>query len=372
MKHSIKASLLASAVAFASFGSNAAVELYNKDGMTFSADGLVNVFYTNTEVEAADGTSTDQSRVKMGFLPNVIGFNFSKQVGDVKVETRQSFWVTINDSDLVRRGQDAGTSSLIDVRQFYGKVSGDWGSILLGKDFGLFNRSNILGDELLLGYGHTLFGLQDGGNVSFGNISTGYTYPFPKSQITYTTPSSNGLVASIGIMDPNKAEAGSEEDMPRVEFEVKYTGESVSAWINGMTQESEGPNIDADSQGLGYGVNFKTNGFSFTASGYSSEGVGNTVGLDQSVSPDTMEQDGYLVQASYTSGANRFVISNGESTYKNTTADTEGDISNTTVAIFHTLSSGVILVGEYTKSEDDVVLAGNENTGFAIGAVVTF
>ena len=208
MKHSIKASLLASAVAFASFGSNAAVELYNKDGMTFSADGLVNVFYTNTEVEAADGTSTDQSRVKMGFLPNVIGFNFSKQVGDVKVETRQSFWVTINDSDLVRRGQDAGTSSLIDVRQFYGKVSGDWGSILLGKDFGLFNRSNILGDELLQLWS-TLFGLQDGGNVSFGNISRLYL-PVPKSQIT-ATPSSNGLVASIGIMDPNKAEAGSKK-----------------------------------------------------------------------------------------------------------------------------------------------------------------
>ena len=49
----------------------------------------------------------------MGFLPNVIGFNFSKQVGDVKVETRQSFWVTINDSDLVRRKPDAGTSSLV-------------------------------------------------------------------------------------------------------------------------------------------------------------------------------------------------------------------------------------------------------------------
>ena len=49
-----------------------------------------------------------------------------------------------------------------------------------------------------------------------------------------------------------------------------------------------------------------------------------------------MEQDSYLVQASYTSGANRFVISNGESLYKNTTADTEGDISNTTVSTFST------------------------------------
>ena len=371
MKH-LKTSLVATAVALASFGSNAAIELYNKEGMTFSADGLVNVFYTNTTVEDASGNETDQSRVKMGFLPNIIGFNFSKQVGDVKVETRQSFWVSINDSDLNRRGEDLGTASLIDVRQFYAKVSGDWGSVLLGKDFGLFNRSNILGDELLLGYGHSLFGLQDGGNVSFGNISSGYTYPFPKSQITYTTPERNALVASIGIMDPNKAEAGSEEDMPRIEFEAKYTGESVSAWVNGMTQTSEGPNVDADSQGLGYGVNFKSNGFSFTASGYTSEGVADVVGLDQAVTADSFEQDGYLVQASYTAGSNRFVISNGESTYKNTTANTEGDITNTTVALFHTLGSGVILVAEYTKSEDDAVLVGNENNGVAIGAVVTF
>lgn len=365
-------SLIAGAIALSAINANAAVTLYQDDDMSFSADGLINVFYTNTTVEDAAGNETDQSRVKMGFLPNVIGFNFAKQVGDVKVETRQSFWVSINDTDLNRRGEDLGTASLIDVRQFYAKVSGDWGSILLGKDFGLFNRSNILGDELLLGYGHTLFGLQDGGNVSFGNISTGYTYPFPKSQITYTTPSKGGFSASFGIMDPNKAEAGSNEDMPRFEFEAKFAADSVNAWVNGMSQSSTTAAGDADSTGFGYGANFKKGGFSLTASGYSAEGVGNTVGLDQAVSMDNMENEGYLLQASYTSGANRFVVSTGETTYKNTTAGTEGDVSNTTVAIFRTLSSGVILVGEFTQSEDNWVLAGNENTGIALGAVVTF
>ena len=84
----------------------------------------------------------------MGFLPNYIGFNFGKKVDDLTLTGRSSFWVTINDSE-----QD-GTDTAIDVRQFYGNVAGDWGEVLIGKDFGLFSRSNIFLDELLAGFGN--------------------------------------------------------------------------------------------------------------------------------------------------------------------------------------------------------------------------
>ncbi|MBT4884201.1 MAG: porin, partial [Glaciecola sp.] len=220
MKHTFTKSLLATAILASSFATQAAVEIYNKDGTTFSADGLINIFYVNSNIEATDAlgavSERDQSRVKMGFLPNNIGFGYGKQLDDMKIEVRSSFWVSVNDTDLNRGATALGTNSLIDVRQFYAVLSGDWGSVTLGKDFGLFNRTNILGDELLLGYGQTsdTFGLVDGGNVSFGNISTGYVYPFPKAQITYRSKDMNGFNFAVGIMDPNKAAADSSEDTP--------------------------------------------------------------------------------------------------------------------------------------------------------------
>lgn len=371
--NNLKKSAIASALLLSMTNAQAAVELYNKDDMAFSADGFLNVFYSNVNVEPAGGEDYNQSRVKMGFLPNYIGFNFSKDMGETKIETRQSFWVSINDSDTTRTNDaaDLGTDSLIDIRQFYAKVSGDWGSVLLGKDFGLFNRTNIFADELLLGYGHSLFGLENGGNVSFGNIGTGYAYPMPKAQITYTTPDMNGFMLSVGVMDPNRVDATSYNETPRLEFEAVYSGENFKVWANGMSNQSENMEGTNDSTGIGYGANFALGGFSLTASGYSAEGVGTVAGLDQIVVPEANESEGYLVQASFTQDKNRFVLSYGETENTDTATDRTGDITSTTLSYFRTLESGVIMVFDYTDSEDEW-LAPRETSGFAVGAVVTF
>jgi len=366
------------------FNASAAVELYNNDGMTFTADGLINIFYSSSDTDMTDAagveTNSKQSRVRTGFLPSYIGLNSSNQVGDYKVATRSSFWVTLSDTDANRGATAAGTQTGIDVRQFYATVSGDFGEVLLGKDFGLFNRSNIFGDELLLGYGQTsnTWGLVDGGNVSFGNIATGYTYAFPKAQITYRTPDMSGFKLAVGIMDPNKVSASSDEDMPRFEAELTYNTTfddgSLKGWVNGMSQSSEDAGVDQDQSGVGYGVNVKVAGFSLTASGFSAEGVGHVVGLDQFVTADTTETDGYLVQASYTMGDNRFVVSYGQSTVDDSTVETES--SNTNVSYFRTVIPGVTLVAELNKTEIDnnnaADLTAEENNVFSIGAVVTF
>ena len=78
----------------------AEIMLYDKDQTTFSTDGYINAFYVNSDVDRA-GEQFDrrQARVKMGFLPNYLGFNMGKQVDDLKLGARASFWVTINDSE---------------------------------------------------------------------------------------------------------------------------------------------------------------------------------------------------------------------------------------------------------------------------------
>lgn len=385
MNNVIKYGFISAAIAWAT-SANAKIEVYEKDGLSFSTDGLVNAFYSNSSIEHTDATGAqsdrDQSRVRMGFLPNNVGFNFANQMSDMKIEMRSSFWVSINDTDNNRDASpaDLGTGSLIDVRQFYATISADWGEVLIGKDFGLFNRSNILNDELLLGFGQTsdFFGLVDGGNVSFGNISTGYTYPFPKAQITYRSPEFSGFKIALGLMDPNKVAADSSEDLPRFEAELTFNstfeGGAFKGWLSGVSQSSEVDGEAQDQSGVGYGANIKFAGFGFTASGFSTKGLGHVAGLDQIVGAQTIETDGMLIQASYTIDAHRFVLTHGQTEVENTNSILDAKHKNTGIAYFNTIRSGLTAVFEYNHTQADVAdsLVKEDNDTLSIGAVVIF
>ena len=188
----------------------AEIMLYDKDQTTFSTDGYINAFYVNSDVDR-EGEQYDrrQSRVKMGFLPNYLGFNMGKQVDDLKLGARASFWVTINDSET------NGTDTAIDVRQFYGTVANpEWGEVLIGKDFGLFARSNILLDELLAGYGQVsdTLGLVDGGGVSFGNIGSGEGEPDAGVEVLTRADVRDGPGDADGNHEQEKEDEGEPAD----------------------------------------------------------------------------------------------------------------------------------------------------------------
>lgn len=377
----LKQSALALAIGVAlSAQGHAAINLYEDDTTSFSSDGYINAFYVNSDTDQP-GESADrrQSRVKMGFLPNYIGFNVAKDMGDLQLGARSSFWVTINDSET------AGTSTGIDVRQFYGTVGSDWGEVLIGKDFGLFARSNIFLDEILMGYGQAsdALGLMNGQGVSFGNIGTGYPYPFPSAQITYRSPDMGGLKIAAGILDPNGTAPNGAgvayEEAPRFESEITYAmdldGVSVTAWVNGQYQNSEStdPAVDeVTSTGVGYGAKVGFAGLSLTASGYTAEGV-NPLFTNNLLGLVTSEQDseGYLLQGSYTFGGNRLALSYGES--EDDILDQERD--TTTVALFHDVNSNLKLVAEYNLLNIDAKTTGadvEETDTIALGAVLTW
>jgi hypothetical protein len=83
-------------VMFTAVTAQAAVTLLDKEGMSFTTDAFFNTFYVYSSSDNdITGVDRDQSRVKMGFLPNYIGFNFSKQLDNMKVGGRSSFWVTL-------------------------------------------------------------------------------------------------------------------------------------------------------------------------------------------------------------------------------------------------------------------------------------
>ncbi|MWV13657.1 porin [Pseudomonas sp. R-28-1W-6] len=371
----------------------AEIMLYDKDDTTFATDGYINAFYVNSDVDREDDVfDRRQSRVKMGFLPNWIGFNFGKQVDDLKLGGRSSFWVTIND------GEQNGTDTAIDVRQFYGTVANpEWGEVLIGKDFGLFSRSNIFLDELLAGFGNVsdTLGLVDGGGVSFGNIGTGYPYPFPTSQITYRNNGlAEGLRVAVGIMDPidsnqidqdtsNGLDDKAYQENPRFESEVSYQfdvgGAQIYSWINGGYQTSDNTNDEIDSvtsQGVGYGVQAKIGGLSLTGSGFQAEGINpfftNNAG---EATLREIDSDGYLLQGSYTSGKNRFALSYGKTEDDGNGLGTAADYETRGVAYFRTINDNLKLVAEYNQYEIDAEQGsglGEDTDTFAVGAVLSW
>ncbi|MCS4260028.1 porin-like protein [Pseudomonas protegens] len=365
----------------------AEIMLYDKDQTTFSTDGYINAFYVNSKVDrAGDQYDRRQARVKMGFLPNYLGFNMGKQVDDLKLGARASFWVTINDSET------NGTDTAIDVRQFYGTVANpEWGEVLIGKDFGLFARSNILLDEMLAGYGQVSdsLGLVDGGGVSFGNIGSGYPYPFPSSQITYRSPMMDGLRVAVGILDPvdtndSSALGKAYQKNPRTESEVTYQfdlgGAKFYSWLNGSYQTSDNtdPNVQSvTSKGLGYGLQAKMGGLSLTGSGFQAKGINpfftNNAG---EATLRNVDSKGYLLQGSYKLGKNRLALSYGKTKDDgNGVVGSGADYQTRGVALFHDINDNLKLVAEYNQFEIDGhhTTAQNENTDtFAVGAVLTW
>jgi predicted porin len=350
-----KAKLLAAAVAMGmSVQASAAIELYNQDGTTFSADGHFNAFYVSTD----DDTAGDENRVRMGFLPNWIGFNVSKEIDGLKVGGRSSLWVTIND------GSSNVTDTAIDVRQFYGTVDGEFGQVLFGKDFGLYARSNIFSDELLLGTGLPTI---NSGGVTFGNISVGYPYATPKAQITYRSPTANGFQLAIGVLDSAEdsaaaASAASEEARFEGEltFATDFDGGKFNAWVGAATGEST---VDGGSvEGIAYGARIAMAGFQFTASAFDQEGISSVL-ADATVASN-VDSDGYLLQASYSANGHRIVLSHGE-TEVNGADSQEMD----SIAYFYDVNSNLKLIAEYDMAETG---AGNETDQFAIGAALSW
>tara|TARA_Y100000782_G_scaffold21701_1_gene23616 strand:- start:315 stop:1481 length:1167 start_codon:yes stop_codon:yes gene_type:complete len=350
------------ALALLSAPASAAITLYDEDGTTFSADGYVNAFYVQTDTDNInDDLDRDQARVKMGFLPNYIGFNMGKDMGDLTLGARSSFWVTINDSET------NGTSTAIDVRQFYGTIGGDWGEVLVGKDFGLFARSNILLDEMLAGYGQVsdTLGLVDGGGVSFGNIGSGYPYPFPTAQITYRSPVMGGLRIAAGIMDPvdtsdDTAVGKNYQDAPRFETEITYqfdlAGADIYSWVSAGYQTSKNTDSTVDdvtSQGFGYGVQAKMGALSLTASGFDAEGVNPffTNNAGEAVLRE-IDSTGYLMQGSYTfGGKTRLALSYGKTEDDGNGLGVAADYETRAIGLFHSINEHLTLVAEYHQFE---------------------
>jgi predicted porin len=90
----------------------------------------------------------------------------------------------------------------LDVRQVFLTFGNkDMGTVLAGRNIGLFQADAILNDMTLLGVGANGSNAAPT-NTSLGSIGYGYIYTDWLAQINYTTPDISGVKVTVGIFDP--------------------------------------------------------------------------------------------------------------------------------------------------------------------------
>jgi hypothetical protein len=200
------------------------IQLVDANGWRVSVDGRINTFYvfgfgnhnaaiapeTGANITSGIGTgiSADNqintkgnfatSRVRSGFVPNVLAFNLRKTVApDVVLSGRIAIWMEVQ-SNL-----RAEITSQIYPQEGYLKLESGWGSLTVGRQLALFNRGAI---EIDYNYGHA-FGVGwpcnfNGEGPACGQIGYGALFPFFRPGFVYATPSLGGFQVTAGVFDP--------------------------------------------------------------------------------------------------------------------------------------------------------------------------
>ena len=369
-----------------SMPTNAAVVLGGADGWEVSYGGFINLFYTQSDFGGEDSAHLQQGllpafHTMVVKTPEVNGLTGTGQI-TFAVDSSSEKGSRLNKSGVF------GTGSNIDMREVFFNVSGDFGTISVGRTLALFGRQSILKDLTLFGMG-AMAG-PDGGGTGLGRIGYGYVYPDFRTRFVYQTPDMNGFQLSVGIFDPQEPLAGampSETDTPQFQAEATFNsafeGGSFSGWAGFLWQEQEimahdgTPGGDVESVGWNIGAQVAASGFSMTGQYYNGEaldtllfntGVLGGFGCNASGCKEA-DNDGFYVQAAYTfNGTTKIGGGYGESKQDADAAygisELQGDLW--TVGVYHDVNSWLKVIAEYGNYSNDTLGQDDVDT-FSIG-----
>ena len=282
-----RSALLLAGLALAFAGTaNAQLTMQMSNGWSFSFAGNVNAFWIYSNSKACGGTpntcvtSGKDIGIGTGLLPAFATFEAKGKEGNTDLGVHFGFapQVEFGGHNASFFGTDAAGAQ-IDMRQVYLTAGGSWGSLLMGKELGLYQRGNILTDMTLLGVG-----VGGGGRgTALGRIGYGYLYTDFRPQLTYTSPSGKDVSLSIGLFEPIAQDIYNVLEVPRVEAEVNYSSKfgensTFKFFLNGAVQSAKdavtGPSQSLASWGGGAGLSVDVSGFNLTGSGFYASGMG--------------------------------------------------------------------------------------------------
>ena len=284
-----------------------------------------------------------------------------------------------------------GTAGL-DIRQVFLTFGNkDMGTVMAGRNIGLFGADAILNDMTLLGVGAGNGSYAAPANTSLGSIGLGYIYTDWLSQIDYTTPDLMGLKGTIGIFDPlnTLSQIPASKKAPGIHAKAAYTAGPLYLSASGLFQQQRNttgtatvPSGDYNSWAIDFGGKYDIAGFEVAGWYYLGQGVG-TTGLfvnSNDALGHARNSDGYLAQVTYKWMSTKFGINYGQSVLKATSNDigiARADLveknDKVTLGVYQDLTTNLLLLAEFSRLESQNQ-AGQKNTSRNInfGAFLKF
>ncbi|HVC16204.1 MAG TPA: porin, partial [Rhodanobacter sp.] len=279
------------------------------DNWKVDLSGFVNAFYTTVSCNGAAvggpalasqglgcGGQQNRTTIGNGLLPDALISKFSTQQEGIDITAQVGLMVH------TATAEGLSANSGIDVRQAYFTLgTPDFGTVKLGRDYGIFGSNAILTDMTLLGVGAPVQATQRG-RVALGHIGAGYTYLDNYGQIVYTTPGSGGLSFTGGVFSPvNNTGLYDSRSAPQVQAQLSYTAGGAKVWIGAKTQRfyaiaGSGALPASFTMTAGeIGASFTAGKFSLLGNVQSGRGIGILTDGDQGNAKAT----NYLLQGTY-------------------------------------------------------------------------
>ncbi|HXK17541.1 MAG TPA: porin, partial [Polyangiaceae bacterium] len=214
--------------------------LAKQDGWELKLDGRLNAFISFAqgdkvpegvaewtgglnEEAAPNGDKIMVTRIRSGFVQNVLGFTLSKEVAtDYKLTGRFGLYAGASNE----RKPVLGSQPDVQAREAFIRLEAPWGTVEAGRNLGLFGRGGISMDyEIVHGMGlgspcstHQILG------GACGFAGHGILFPGFNAGFLYSTPKVVGLQATAGVYDPslNSERGYLITPYPRIEGQVAY------------------------------------------------------------------------------------------------------------------------------------------------------
>ena len=306
---------------------SAEIRIGEREGWVLTTDGRINNFlsvtrgnwipageppYTGVDDAQTTGNQIISSRVRTGFIENILAFELNKQLTEAThIKTRVALWAL---SSSLRSALDGPA---VEAREAYFKLEGSWGGFLVGRSLALFARGGILLDYDVehgtgLGYPCAIKEVHGG---ACGHAGFGLLFPGFHSGFVYNTPSVGGLQLSVGAYDPIQfAESNYRRTpYPRPEAELTFAtpNKVFTAFVGGIWQRISAtlvpdvtmPDVkadfDFDAYGVNYGFGLNVGPLKLGFSGFAGKGLGLAVPLEDNPAillagrPGLRSEDGY-------------------------------------------------------------------------------
>lgn len=375
------------------------IPLVKANGWDVSLDGRLNTFVSfsrgteqptavptwagGVEDKAAGTNEIEMTRIRSGFITNVLGFTLVNQLTpNLKVTGRFATWVGVS------QARNKSDNPNLDVREVYIKMEGAWGGVLAGRTLSLFGRGAILMDYDIqhgFGLGHPC-SVRNVYGGACGYAGHGLLFPSFNAGVIYNTPDLAGLQLSVGAYDPAVISERQYErtPYPRVEAELKYHFRNVFQVFADALWQRIGSNVDPklnpDVSGVAGGASVNLGPFAMGGAVYSGQGLGLYVPMeDTPLFSDEMgvlrKSRGFVGMAALTFGGTKIAGGAGVSQLMKTSTEPTGPFETLTIpkqqigisaGLYQTVAKQLVLALEYFRGDYQWYDSKDANTGNAV------